>query len=206
MSEITSGIRSIFSHPFIYSGFQRLLGAHSFREKFVEEFVRPGDEAVVLDIGCGPADILDCLPNTIQYEGFDISDSYIEKARMRYQDRGSFHCKILTQEDLKQLPKFDIVLALGVLHHMDDGVAQEVLNIACHALKPGGRFVTFDPCLEKGQNPIARLLVKMDRGQNVRTQAGYEALAKSVFESSRVEVRHQAWIPYTHCFMECIRK
>ena len=39
----------------------------------------------------------------------------------------------------------------------------------------------------------------------VRDEAAYAALARAVFPSLRVEVRDQAWIPYTHCFMECTR-
>lgn len=76
---------------------------------------------------------------------------------------------------------------------------------AAGAAQTGGRLLTVDPCLDPFQNPIARMLVRGDGGQNVRDKAGYEALARAVFESPRVEVKHRVWIPYTHCFMECLR-
>jgi len=205
MAQIISGIRAIFSNPVIYSAFQNMMGAHHFRIEFVEEFVRPFSGCTVLDIGCGPADILGHLPD-VNYLGFDISDAYIARAKKRFCLRGKFHCRELMHSDVEKMPQVDIVLALGLLHHLDDESAKGVMRLASQALKPGGRLLTFDPCLEAGQNPIARFLVKNDRGQNVRTMAGYASIARAVFESPRVEVRHRAWIPYTHCFMECTRK
>ena len=202
MAQITTGLRAVLSSPIVYSSFQALMGAHRFRTNFTREFVRPSPGMRLLDIGCGPADILAYLPG-VEYWGFDISPAYIAKAKDAFGDRGSFHCKHLEQADLQGLPRFDVVLAIGLLHHLDDPVAHEVLGLARAALKPGGRLLTVDPCLDPSQNPVARFLVRNDRGQNVRTREGYESLAAAVFGRVDAKVRHQAWIPYTHCIMEC---
>lgn len=204
MGQVTSGSRAILSNPSIYRAFQNLMGAHRGRINLADEFIRPFQGCSILDIGCGPADILEYLPG-VDYWGFDIDKAYIEQAKKRYGDAGRFHCQALTYSDVEQTPRFDIVLALGLLHHLDNEGAVDVMRLAYKALKPGGRLITTDPCLAPGQNPIARFLVRNDRGQNVRDQAGYAALAGAVFESPRVEVRHKSWIPYTHCFMECTR-
>lgn len=204
MAQITTGIRAVLSHPAVYSAFQNLMGAHRFRIDFVREFIRPQPDCSILDIGCGPADILAYFPR-VDYRGFDISPAYIQRASERFGERGTFTCKILTADDVAQLQKVDLVLALGLLHHMDDETAGQVLRLASSALKPGGRLVTYDPCFVKRQNRVARLLVRLDRGRNVRTQEGYRSLAAQVFDSPQVEVRHRTWIPYTHCLMECTR-
>lgn len=204
MAQITNGVRAILSSAAVYTLFQRIMGAHPVRTRFVNEFVRPVAGMRVLDIGCGPADILEYLPE-VDYHGFDISDLYIDRARERFGQRGTFHCRELTSSDVEALPAFDIALAIGVLHHLDDATAIEALRLASRALKPGGRLLTMDPVLEPGQNPIARFLVRRDRGQNVRTRNGYTDLARAVFESPTVEVRHKSGIPYTHCVMECTR-
>jgi SAM-dependent methyltransferase len=39
---------------------------------------------------------------------------------------------------------YDIVMAFGVLHHLDDAEGRELFRGARRALKPGGRFVTLD--------------------------------------------------------------
>lgn len=205
MAQITHGVRAILSHPAVYSAFQSLMGAHAARQRVVKEFIRPFEGMKLLDIGCGPADILGYLPGHIEYHGFDISADYITQARRKFGARGQFHNRHLGTEDLRDLPAFDLVLASGLLHHLDDADALGVIRLAAQALKPGGRLLTIDPCLEPSQNPIARFLVVNDRGRNVRDRAGYAALAAAAFRSPRVEVRHQAWIPYTHCFMECVK-
>lgn len=202
MAQITNGVRALLSNPRVYSLFQLLMGARKFRVNFVSQYVRPFPGMLILDIGCGPSDILEHLSD-INYWGFDISKPYIERARDAFGTRGNFHCKKLHVDDLDLLPRFDVVLAIGLLHHLDDHVALGVLKLADQALKPGGRLVTVDPCLDPSQSLIARFLVRRDRGQNVRDKAGYEALALRVFRAPKVLVSHQAWIPYTHCIIEC---
>ena len=202
MAQVTNGVRAILSHPFIYSSLQSFLGAHKARQSFVTNFVKPLSGMKVLDVGCGPGDILAYLPN-VNYWGFDINEKYIKQARKKFGKRGQFHCKQLEIKNLEKMPLFDVVFAIGLLHHLDDAEAINVIRLAFKALKAGGRLLTIDPCLDPSQNPIAGFLVGNDRGQNVRDKAGYEALVRSVFEPPRIEVRHRVWIPYTHCFMEC---
>lgn len=204
MAQTTSGVRAVLSSPIMYSLFQNLMGARSGWTRFVARYVRPVPGDHILDLGCGPADVLDYLP-AVDYWGYDISAAYIAQARQRYGDRGHLHCKLLTRADLDQLPRFDVVIASGLLHHLDDDIAEELVSLAHAALKPGGRLVTIDPCLVPGQNPIARFLIERDRGRNVRGQRAYTAIASTVFDQVAVEVRHKAWIPYTHCFMECTK-
>lgn len=178
------------------------MGAHKLRKHFVEASVRPFAGMSVLDVGCGPAEIRAYMP-AVEYWGFDISEKYINRARARFGSRGHFQCGQLAEQDLAGLPLFDVVLAIGLIHHLDDTAALEVLRLAARALKSGGRLLTIDPCLDPSQSPIARFLIRHDRGQNVRDREGYEVLANAVFKSPRVTVVHKAWIPYTHCYMEC---
>lgn len=198
------GARKILSAPWVYSLFQALMGAHTGWLRFINDHVRPAPGDAILDIGCGPGDILRYLPD-VSYWGFDVSAAYIDRAIRTYGKRGNFHCGVLTAEHLKEMPSFDIVTASGVLHHLDDKTALEVVHLALRALKPGGRLVTVDPCLVPRQNLIARFLISCDRGQNVRTREGYARLVSEVFPKLRIEIRHKAWIPYTHCYMECTR-
>lgn len=204
MAQITHGLRAILSHPRVYSAFQNFLGAEGFRKKFVRDQVRPTAGSRILDIGCGPADVLKHMPD-VEYLGFDTSQAYIAHAKSTFSTKGKFFCKELDASDLKNMPSFDIVLAMGLLHHLDDDMAQDLMKLAAQALHPGGRLITFDPCFEPGQSSIARYLIKRDRGQNVRNKQGYEDLARSSFSSYEITIRHQPWIPYTHCFMECIK-
>lgn len=203
MSQITSGIRSIFSSPRVYDGFQNLMGASRMRQELVNDFIRPTPGMRLLDIGCGTAEILGFLPEDVHYWGYDISPRYIDAAQLRFGTRGHFHCGPLDAQQLDQLPQFDLVIATGVLHHLDDGEASGLFELAKHALTRDGRVVTIDPCLAPGQNPIARFLIANDRGQNVRDAAAYRELPRSNFTNIDGQLRHRRWIPYTHLVMEC---
>ena len=202
--QITTGIRSILSHPTIYSMFQYLMGARQGWTSFVNNYLKPKNGDVILDIGCGPADILEFLPR-VDYWGFDISDQYIAKARVKYGTRGKFHTKHLSVEDLNNLPQFDLVIGCGLLHHVNDQTGREIFSLAHEALKPGGRFVTIDPCFTPDQNLVSRFLISKDRGQHVRTQEAYKNLADGIFSELDVSIKHKLWIPYTHCIMECTK-
>ena len=205
MSQITSGLRSVLSHPTIYSALQIAMGARPVKTMLAKEFISAFPDHNVLDIGCGPADTLEYLPS-VNYWGFDLSKAYIEQAKSRYGSRGHFHCQEVGAATLESLPPMDIVLALGVLHHLDDATALALVALAYKSLKPGGRLVTMDPCFEEGQSRLAHFLISRDRGQNVRTKVQYQRLAASIFPDTNAEVRHQVWIPYTRCFMTCTRQ
>ena len=200
--QITSGVRSILSSPLVYDIFQDLMGSHRIRTEFVQRYVCPNPHSRILDIGCGTARILDYLPD-VEYHGFDLSQQYIDDATRRYGKRGKFKCALVEQAVIDQMEPFDIVIAIGLLHHLDNVQVQALMTLAQSALTKGGRLVTIDPCYAEGQNAFARFLVSRDRGQNVRSAEDYQNLAKAVFSQVKSEVKHRVWIPYTHCIMEC---
>lgn len=202
--QITTGIRSILGHPVLYDFFQSLMGADRARRELVNKHIRPSEGMRLLDIGCGTARILDYLP-PLTYLGFDLSQEYIEEALTRYHGRGTFRCAMVEEATLNDDPPFDVVLAVGVLHHLDDESVLRLLSLAKSALKDGGRLVTIDPCFDKDQSPIARFLVGKDRGQNVRSAVQYRELGCNIFEQVTGDVKHRSWIPYTHWIMECTR-
>jgi SAM-dependent methyltransferase len=193
--------RRILSYPKLYRTFQRMVSSD--HDRLTDQFLKIRSGQRVLDIGCGPADILSRLPADIDYYGFDLEQRYIEGARLRYGNRGSFFVRAVTPEAIDDLGTFDVVISLGVLHHLTDSDANTVFASAARVLRPGGRLVTLDVAYVKGQNPIARLLLKMDRGRHVRTPEAYLAIARRYFPDSTASVLHDLLvIPYTHCVIE----
>jgi hypothetical protein len=54
------------------------------------------------------------------------------------------------------------------------------------------------------QSGMARWIIKLDRGNHVRTRDEYIALASRQFRNVRVTILHDLLrIPYTHIIMEC---
>lgn len=200
--QIGSGIRTVLSRPLVYDALQKLAGARRMRRELAACFIRAEDGDRILDVGCGTAGILEALPN-VEYVGFDINGRYIAAARARYGHRGQFICGEARKDMLEALPRFDLVLAIGLLHHLTDEDAAAFFDTARGALRPGGRVVSIDPVFFRGQNQIVRFLIARDRGQHVRTENAYRALAQATFSDVRCDLRHQRWIPYSQLIMDC---
>jgi SAM-dependent methyltransferase len=203
MGQVTTGIRRILSLPAVYDTLQCLLGGDKARHWLVNDVIRPETGQAILDLGCGTGAILDHLPDDVTYAGFDISERYIARARARRPGFGTFHSRAFRREDLGMLPKFDTAIAAALLHHLSDEEVESLFELVAAALKPGGRLVSIDACLVTPQNPIARFLIRHDRGRNVRSPAEYERLARRWFPEVKGRVRHRSWVPYTHWIMEC---
>jgi SAM-dependent methyltransferase len=202
MSQISGGFRKILSSPFVYDSFQMLVGSKKFRKAYISNYIQPTKQFRILDVGCGTGEILEFLPIPIEYHGYDLSPEYIKSARERYGNRGHWHCASVSDMQVEGYGTFDIVMANGVLHRLDDHEVVRLTEMASRALKPGGRFCSYDGCFIQGQNPLARFLISRDRGRNVREADGYKALIKPYFASVELVIRHDMLrVPYTHAIM-----
>jgi SAM-dependent methyltransferase len=202
MSERRTGLRALLSAPVLYSTFQDAIGAKRSRRLLAERHIRAKPGARILDLGCGPGDLLDALP-LVDYLGIDVSERYIAAARERFSDRGRFLCVDARQLELPSEEPYDIVLAVGLLHHLDDLAVDRLMAFASSMLSDGGRFVTFDGVFVPGQPRIARWLISHDRGQQVRTERGYTRLAERHFGRVHASLHGDFLrVPYTHLVME----
>ena len=195
--------RRVLSLPVVYRLFSTLIGAHRSRTECVAKYIRPMASDRVLDCGCGPGDLLEYLPD-VDYVGIDIDADYVADARSRFGDRATFRLGPLGAETMTEEAHYDLVLAWGVLHHLDDDEVGEFMSLARRSLKPTGRLVTLDPCYTDDQSRVARYLLDKDRGQHVRSLEEWPHLVKPTFLSATFHVRHDLLrIPYTHLIMEC---
>ena len=194
---MTFDMRSLLGISFFYSMFQQLVGAESARDRFTQLHIRPHPGLSILDIGCGTAEILDSLPD-VDYFGFDASPVYIEAARHKYSGRATFAVGSIANPPMTT-QRYDLVLAMGVVHHVADAAATALFQLARDHLKSGGRVVTIDPVITPDQARLARFVVNKDRGKHVRTLREYESLTQAVFPAGLLTVHHDLLrIPYSH--------
>lgn len=195
-----SGLHWFLEWPVAYRLLQRALGAERARRRFVDRYLdlRPGKR--VLDIGCGPADLVGHLPLGVDYMGVDFNPKYITAARQRWGSRARFVVGNAGEVlDAVLGGPFDLVLLVALLHHLEDDAASRVIAQARRVLAPGGWLVTLDNVLTSPQSRIARFLIERDRGARVRTPEAYLELLRRKFEQVEWEIREDLLrVPYTH--------
>jgi SAM-dependent methyltransferase len=197
-------LRSALSVPQIYQLFWHAVGGPNSIKTLVADHIEPTTTCRILDIGCGPGTAFPYL-GMCEYTGIDMSAKYIESARERF-PHANFVCDRINEHQLSRFSFFDRVLALGVVHHLDDTEANKLFSIAHKALKHGGKLITMDGVLVDGQSKTARFLLHSDRGQFIRTEKEYRKIAAKIFSSVTVKIRHDLLrLPYSHIVMECNR-
>lgn len=197
-------IRNILSSPSIYSYFSNIIVPGKTYSVITKEYIKPCKGDRILDIGCGIGRILSYLPD-VEYLGFDANNKYIMAAKKKYGDRGAFICEKAGYELVNKFSNYDIVLALCVLHHLNDSEAIQLFEVAKSALKTGGRLVTLDNCYLDGQSKLARWLMSKDRGKYVRTRSEYVNIASKVFTQVESHIRSDLiFITYDHIIMQCM--
>jgi SAM-dependent methyltransferase len=196
-------IRRILAIPAVYKLSRQIVWSPQKFSGYVDTFIKPRTGERMLDIGCGTADIVDYLHN-VDYLGIDTSQVYIDLATKRFGHRARFRCSSATGNPIEGEGRFDIVLAQGVLHHLNDDDAKALLRLAQGALKPGGRLITLDGCYTNGQPWIAKYLLSKDRGKHVRPPEEYVKLACGYFSNIGTSIREDLLrFPYTLVIMEC---
>lgn len=194
----------MLSRPTVYNAFQRAIGGPALRERFIAEHLKPQEDDRVLDIGCGPGRLPAHLP-PVEYLGVDVNPAYVEAARREFGDRARFEVLDVTQPNVTvPADSFDLAAVLGVAHHLDDEELVSLFELAAHALVDTGRLVMLENTYVEGQGRVAKWVIDLDRGVNIRSPEAYRALAERAFEEVRFVVREDLLrIPYTHVILEC---
>ncbi len=113
-----------------------------------------GNVNSALDFGCGIGRSMPALRAAFpdaDIVGCDPSADSLAIAR-----RENPQCRFFTMEELTAEPRFDLVLASCVFHHIAPAERREALRYCFSCLKPGGRFVIFE---HNPFNPVTRHLV-----------------------------------------------
>lgn len=174
----TALVRSLvewaLKNPVVFELQQRLSNDYkNVRAEFAG--ILDGNDLHILDVGCSTGtcagQIIDMAANA--YTGIDVVSRYIEIAQGRH-PRGTFiamdaRCMPFPKED------FDVAMFVGVLHHMDDGLAAECLAEVRRVIRPGGCVVVAEPVFTPGKL-FSNLLLSLDRGRYIRDEAGYRGL------------------------------
>ena len=139
---------------------------------------------VVVDIGCGAGDALRYLKRFRALYGFDIDGAAIGYARKRARGRSDvvFAARAITVADLEAIKPTRVMMS-GLLHHLADNEAIELLKMCANAPSVK-RIATMDPVFLPGEH-VSNFCALLDRGKYVRDTDGFRALATSAGLSIR---------------------
>jgi ubiquinone/menaquinone biosynthesis C-methylase UbiE len=192
-------LKHLLSLAWFYQLFQDIIGGTRARQWTIERFVTLKPRDKLLDVGCGPGDLLRFLPKDgFEYVGIDISEDYLEKAKRTHGHRARFLlCDCGNFPADMQLERFDWVLCMGLLHHLDDSQCASLFDNIKSVLAQDGKVVCLEPTFFPGQNPVCQFVMKQDRGKFIRTLDMWMNLYESHFESVAVSPLTGAFrIPY----------
>ncbi len=86
MAQRISGAYQLITVPGVYKGLMRALGSDRCIQTYVNDFLAPLPSQKVLDVGCGPAQVLPYLP-AVDYVGIDLNEKHIAYAREHFSGR-----------------------------------------------------------------------------------------------------------------------
>lgn len=202
--ERNRGLRRVLLRAPVYQMAQRAIAGPRASSRVIEEIIRPDSTSVIVDIGCGTADIAERL-QCARYVGFDPNPPYVSEAQHRLKRAADARAEVfigrIGDADLRDRlpPRADIVIMMGVLHHLDDHLSVVALELAAALVGDSGRFVSLDPGFVDGQSRIARELARRDRGSHVRRPDEMRQLVTQVFGRTDVNIHHDLLrVPYTH--------
>jgi SAM-dependent methyltransferase len=202
--EDSSGLKAVLTFGSTYNFFQKAITKKPIWKDICQELFHLADrsEIKVLDIGCGTGNFLQGdymeLPQN-QYVGIDPSENYIKSAKSNFPEAIFF--KGLVNEVELEPKTFRLVVLSGVLHHVNDNEAAEIIKYARDKVRDGGYVVSVDPVIFEGQNWFARRIALADRGQHVRSPEKLESLWQKSFELSEVSISIRGGylrVPYNH--------
>lgn len=199
--ESNSGLRRFLGKSFVYRAFQSLVGSEHSGHWLAKHFWKAREGMVVVDVGCGPADLRKLLPENITYFGFDPNREYIETAKRTTLD-GHFTVGGVS-EFLLERPELagtvDLVICTGVLHHLTKEQMNEVFVGVASLLKKGGRFSVLEPTWLMSQDRLSRWVLSKDRGKNILFDYEWRNEFSKFFEVVDVRVVNRLIrIPYTY--------
>lgn len=190
-------MRALLENPLVYQAFQVSGGFFGARLVALRKHVRfRGDERIV-DVGCGPGYLRRYLPESCQYLGFDTDERYIRHALASGQKNAEYRLSEFNAASAREVAPVDVVMMCGLLHHLTDEQAKDLLLAAGSALAPNGRLMTLDGCYYAGQSTLRRKMLDWDRGRYVRTEPQYRALFPASMTVQSYVDDTMSWFPYS---------
>lgn len=171
------------SFPYIWLLMQRAIGGYSCKHRIVLD--KYAGQKRILEIGCSVGNVSDAFRNVpgVYFCGLDIDANAIAVARKRFEkcENFNFVCQSLSDFKHGKGKSFDYILVAGMLHHIDDASARDILLNAATLLAEDGVIIIYEPERLSVEDPaVMRAFMKYcEQGKFLRTRKELEELVLS---------------------------
>lgn len=158
--------RELEYHEKLYAGFAqqhfarpavRALRAHMVQRVLAK--TGAGPESRVLSLGCGIGDTeLLLAPHVREVVGVDLSPAAIRQATQDAATAGITNARFESGSLESAEGRFDIIIAIFLLHHLPDSVLKDAPALIREHLAPAGKFYSLDPSRQRLSGMVGSLL------------------------------------------------
>ena len=199
-NEKSGMVYDLLDLPFVYKSVQFLLRKLNTNSRMFDEFFIFDENALVLDCGCGPCHYRKYIKSK-KYIGLDMNKKHIEIAKQKYPN-DKFIVQDLSKFIDTKIENFDVVLMIGILHHLPDRVCSQIFENIYSSLSHNGVIYSIDPVYINNQRVVAKYLASRDKGNHVRNPDSYKNLVGSKFKIESSVISNLLRVPYDHFFMK----
>lgn len=158
---------------------QRIIGGNASKQTLATEYYC--GQRRVLEIGCSVGNISEVFLRfpEIAFTGIDIDEKVLAVAQRRFQGVANFRFSLRSLQELSRAGEsFDYVLFAGMLHHVDDEIAELLLRDALNCTTTDGIIVIYEPeAVRDKDGCFFRLFYALfEQGAYLRSRDALEAL------------------------------
>lgn len=166
----------------------------------------------MLDVGCGTGQAIFRFglgnPEARQIIGIDHSESMLAVAKRKLQAHSGDRIDLVKTDVIEWLGKaesepFDLITAIGFLHHLSDEGVAEALSMMALRTRPGGRLLVAEPMVDPSISEprlirlwnrfsLARRVDYSSPAQEPEERPLPRALLYEAFASAGLEIRSHA--------------
>lgn len=187
--EKNSLIYKILRLSFVYRTYQYLVIKKSTYNFIYQYIFKTNENSIVLDCGCGPAQYRKLIKSK-KYIGVDFNPNHIQTAKKNYPN-DIFYEGDLSKFDFQIIGKVTDVLLFGLLHHLNDENAKNLINNLLNQLEKNGKLTAIDPVYVIQKNfydSFANFIASKDQGNYVRKENEYRKLVNSELATVETQI------------------
>ncbi len=198
--EKNSIVYKILRISFVYRTYQFVVIKKSTYKFIYQNIFKTDENSIVLDCGCGPAQYRKLIQSK-KYIGIDFNPKHIQAAKKNHPN-DTFYEGDLSKFDFQTIEKFSDILLFGLLHHLNDENAKNLINKLINQLKSNGKIVAIDPLYVEKKNfydSFANFVASKDQGNFVRQENEYRSLVDSKLATVETKIyKNLLRIPFYH--------